>query len=354
MCNVDTLFSIEEGPASAGVFAWDSPLSRREILERVLLRHKSLNSWSLQRHLQAAADTAEAARALSSEHEALKRSQTCLQEEVETLRQQRASSLKEVEVLKQRLDEVSRGPERLQGAIDDVKRETMNLRRENTALKAEATKPTPRSNLYGMAYNAMMGTPRDNSHSGYSARGLVGITPRSAVGTPRSNGFMRAPLRGSVASLSWNDGPHVQQVVLLSRVTGQPIIFGGTSENLNPSGSLSLRRGEYLVQVEGKTGYPPNLAAWLTLTTSENQVITLGDQEAASCPSSSTSFSYHVKHEHEIVGFVLDANGEIQDIDQRLLPPSRVGQTPRSNDSPTKSTQGTISRIKEAIATSEG
>lgn len=354
--------SYPETPDNGGAFAWDVPLSRREVAQRVLLRNSSANRWALERHLKAAADTAEAARALSSENEALRRAKKRLQSEVKALEQQREDSMVEIASLKARLKELHKGPERLQGVLDDVKRESIGLRRENNALKAEAANPTPRSRVYGLAYSAMTGmTPRDavtpRRDGALSARGMVGMTPRSAaaVGTPRSNGYMRPPLRGSVASISWHESPYVDQLVLLSRITGQQMIFGGGNHAFEESsGSLTLRRGEFLIKVEGQTGHPPSFAAWLTLTTSEDQAITIGQQEEEGT-SSYTSFTLAARQDHEIVGFILNSNGELEDIDQRLLPPSRLGQTPRGSDipSPPKMSSGTISRIKAAVALTE-
>merc|ERR1719316_1051944 len=132
----------------------------------------------------------------------------------------------------------------------------------------------------------------------------------------------------------------------------------------NHSGSLSLRRGEYITEVRGRGGRPPNLAFWLTITTSEDQCATMGDQDAAN--STEPAFVLRAKPEHEIVNFLLNANGEIADIEQRQLPPSRLkqpgettprDQTPRSGQLSQRgpsfisagSAASAISRIKSAI-----
>merc|ERR1719316_2030572 len=132
----------------------------------------------------------------------------------------------------------------------------------------------------------------------------------------------------------------------------------------NHSGSLSLRRGEYITEVRGRGGRPPNLAFWLTITTSEDQCATMGDQDAAN--TTEPAFILSAKPEHEIVNFLLNANGEIADIEQRQLPPSRIKQpgeitpreTPRSGQLSQRgsmtsaisagSMQSAISRIKDA------
>lgn len=147
-------------------------------------------------------------------------------------------------------------------------------------------------------------------------------------GLSEASGGMRysLSLRGSISSILWCGDLNVEHVVLVGRSPGEFQSFGSSADPVRMSwngtwihsGSVILRRDEYIVEVRGQGGQLPNLASWLMITTSEGQHALIGNRQASN--SAEPAFVFCARPGHEIISFVLDADGQIADsIQQNVL-----------------------------------
>lgn len=284
-------------PPRLPVRSWDFPLTRAEALCRLLARTEAARRET-QRELFAARGVADLAKALAEE---------CMAQR----------SVVDQALCEARVD------------CDKAKAEASALRVKLEAIGATRFVPkTPPLALHTLAQ-----TPERHSFS-FTPR-LVGLpeepvaeratdaplrTPRGRrlleLQTPRS-----ARLKGSVAQVMWQEGDGgVRRLAFLRRTTGQLQVYGGGGPC--DGGERLLRRGEYLVSVNGRSAKPPNIAEWLTLDSSEGLSFTIG---SAAKSEEAEDISFTAAAGMEVVGLRISPGGELAGIVEEPLPSPMQG-----------------------------